>query len=113
MKLTLIILKDSKSSREFDLSQSEEYTLDPPKQIADKTIIHGLKGVKMKETPGSGLYAGYIAEIPGVNTQGKTLEEIKHNIVEALQLIMQDSKQEMMETLQATGDQYETIEIDI
>ena len=33
-------------------------------------------------------YAGYIAEVPGVNTQGKTLREAKDNLTEALALIL-------------------------
>jgi predicted RNase H-like HicB family nuclease len=33
-------------------------------------------------------YIAYIEEIPGVNTQGDTLEETKDNLLEALQLIL-------------------------
>ena len=33
-------------------------------------------------------YIGYIEEIPGVNTQGKTVEEVKNNLKEALELIL-------------------------
>ncbi len=33
-------------------------------------------------------YVGYIEEIPGVNTQGKTLVETRRNLREALQLIL-------------------------
>ena len=32
-------------------------------------------------------YIAYIEEIPGVNTQGKTLRETKLNLLEALQLV--------------------------
>lgn len=34
-------------------------------------------------------YSGWIEEIPGVNTQGKTLTETKENLKEALLLILQ------------------------
>ena len=34
-------------------------------------------------------YLGWIEEIPGVNTQGKTLKETKENLKEALLLILQ------------------------
>ena len=34
-------------------------------------------------------YIAYIEEIPGVNTQGETLEEAKINLLEALNLIME------------------------
>lgn len=33
-------------------------------------------------------YVAYVEEIPGVNTQGKTLSEAKKNLKEALELIL-------------------------
>jgi predicted RNase H-like HicB family nuclease len=37
-------------------------------------------------------YLGWVEEIPGVNTQGKTLKEAKINLKEALLLILETSK---------------------
>ena len=37
-------------------------------------------------------YSGWIEEIPGVNTQGKTLAEVKENLREALFLILQTNR---------------------
>ena len=37
-------------------------------------------------------YAGWIEEIPGVNTQGKTLAETKVNLKEALLLILETNR---------------------
>lgn len=34
-------------------------------------------------------YIGYIEEMPGVNTQGSTLEETRANLQEALELIVE------------------------
>ncbi len=34
-------------------------------------------------------YVGWVEEIPGVNTQGKTLKEAKENLKEALDLILE------------------------
>ncbi len=34
-------------------------------------------------------YLGWVEEIPGVNTQGKTLKEAKENLKEALSLILE------------------------
>jgi len=34
-------------------------------------------------------YLGWVEEIPGVNTQGKTLKEVKENLKEALLLILE------------------------
>jgi len=33
-------------------------------------------------------YIGYIEEIPGANTQGKTIEETRNNLIEAFHLIL-------------------------
>jgi predicted RNase H-like HicB family nuclease len=38
-------------------------------------------------------YVGYIEEIPGVNTQGKTVEETQENLEEALALIIQANRE--------------------
>ncbi len=37
-------------------------------------------------------YIGYVEELPGVNTQGKTLKEVRENLKEALCLIIQANK---------------------
>lgn len=34
-------------------------------------------------------YLGWVEEIPGVNTQGKTLKEAKENLKEALALVVE------------------------
>jgi len=49
-----------------------------------------------------GGYIGFIEEIPGVNTQGNTLEETKTNLLEAMELVMDTqrmlSEQELKNT---------------
>lgn len=37
-------------------------------------------------------YLGWVEEIPGVNTQGKTLKEAKENLKEALELVLELNK---------------------
>jgi predicted RNase H-like HicB family nuclease len=37
-------------------------------------------------------YIGYLKEIPGVNTQGRTLAETRENLKEALQLILEENR---------------------
>jgi len=37
-------------------------------------------------------YLGWVEEIPGVNTQGKTLKETKENLKEALILIIETNR---------------------
>lgn len=38
-------------------------------------------------------YAGYVEEIPGVNTQGHTLKEVRENLKEALELIIESNRE--------------------
>ncbi len=44
-------------------------------------------------------YIGYVEELPGANTQGKTLEETKKNLIEAIILVLEANKQLMEEEL--------------
>lgn len=37
-------------------------------------------------------YVGYVEEIPGVNTQGRTLAETKHNLREALGMVLEANR---------------------
>ncbi|MCM3873128.1 MAG: type II toxin-antitoxin system HicB family antitoxin [Pyrinomonadaceae bacterium] len=46
------------------------------------------------ELPEEGGYSGYVAEIPGANTQGETLEEARENLSEAIQLILEANREE-------------------
>lgn len=42
----------------------------------------------------SGLFIGRIKEIPAVLTQGNTIEEVKENIIDALDLYLEDMREE-------------------
>ncbi len=37
-------------------------------------------------------HIGYVEELPGVNTQGKTLSEVRENLREALRLIIEANR---------------------
>ena len=37
-------------------------------------------------------YIGYVEEIPGVNTQARTLAELRRNLHEAIQLILEANR---------------------
>jgi predicted RNase H-like HicB family nuclease len=41
-----------------------------------------------------GGYIGYVAELPGANTQGETLEEVRENLTEAIQLILNANREQ-------------------
>ncbi|MGD0351928.1 MAG: type II toxin-antitoxin system HicB family antitoxin [Dehalococcoidia bacterium] len=45
-------------------------------------------------------YVGYVEELPGVNTQGRTLKEVRENLKEATQLII-EANRELMAKRQA------------
>ena len=38
-------------------------------------------------------YAAFVEELPGANTQGKTLEEARENLVEAVQLVLETNRE--------------------
>ncbi|HLG16778.1 MAG TPA: type II toxin-antitoxin system HicB family antitoxin [Blastocatellia bacterium] len=40
-----------------------------------------------------GGYIGYIAELPGANTQGETMDEVRENLVEAVQMILEANRE--------------------
>lgn len=46
-------------------------------------------------------YVGYIEEIPGVNTQGRTLQETKRNLKEALRLILEANRELSRKSIKA------------
>jgi len=60
-----------------------------------------------------GFYIGYIEEIPGVNTQGKTLEEVRANLRDALELILQTKKELIEKELAGKDFIRETLSVDI
>ncbi len=41
-----------------------------------------------------GWYVGQIVEIPSAISQGKTIDELKTNLIEALELIMETNREE-------------------
>jgi predicted RNase H-like HicB family nuclease len=41
-------------------------------------------------------YIGYCPEIPGANGQGRTVEECRQNLVEAISLILEDRRQDAL-----------------
>ncbi len=42
-----------------------------------------------------GGYIGYVAELPGANTQGETIDEVRENLIEAAQLILEANREEV------------------
>jgi len=48
-------------------------------------------------------YVGWVEEIPGANTQGKTLKEVKENLKESLALILETNKAILKKELSKKG----------
>jgi predicted RNase H-like HicB family nuclease len=57
-------------------------------------------------------YVAYIEEIPGVNTQGKTLAEVRENLREALQLIL-EANRELRAEPSLSGARRELITVEV
>jgi predicted RNase H-like HicB family nuclease len=62
------------------------------KQLKD--IITELRITAIYEEAEEGGYIGYIAELPGANTQGETLDEVRENLLEAVQMILEAHREE-------------------
>jgi predicted RNase H-like HicB family nuclease len=45
-------------------------------------------------------YIGFVEELPGANTQGNTLEEVRENLREAVELILETNRELAEESLQ-------------
>ena len=41
-----------------------------------------------------GGFIGYVAELPGANTQGETLDEVRENLSEAIELILTSNREQ-------------------
>ena len=41
-----------------------------------------------------GGFIGYVAELPGANTQGETIDEVRENLSEAIELILNSNREE-------------------
>jgi predicted RNase H-like HicB family nuclease len=40
-------------------------------------------------------WIGYVEEVPGANTQGRTLDEARDNLKDAVQLLIESNRQEI------------------
>jgi predicted RNase H-like HicB family nuclease len=45
-------------------------------------------------------WLGYVEELPGANTQGKTIEEARENLREAVQLIIEANRELLLEQVE-------------
>ena len=45
-------------------------------------------------------YSAFIEELPGANTQGRTLEEARNNLFEAVELVLETNRQLAEESME-------------
>jgi len=43
----------------------------------------------------TGLYVGYVPGFPGAHSQGKTIEELRKNMLEVIEMILEDGEPEL------------------
>lgn len=41
-----------------------------------------------------GGYIGYVAELPGANTQGEALDEVRENLIDAVQMLLETNREQ-------------------
>ncbi|MDY6894095.1 MAG: type II toxin-antitoxin system HicB family antitoxin [Thermotogota bacterium] len=58
-------------------------------------------------------YNGYVEELPGANTQGKTLEEVRENLHEAIELILISNRELTEKELSCKDFIREEIKVDV
>ena len=56
--------------------------------------MNGLQLTAIYEEAEEGGFIGYVAELPGANTQGETLEEVRENLKEAVSLLLECYREE-------------------
>jgi predicted RNase H-like HicB family nuclease len=46
----------------------------------------------IERCPDTGLYVGYVPGFPGAHSQGKTLDELRHNLQEVIEMLLEDGE---------------------
>ena len=49
----------------------------------------------IERCPDTGLFVGYVPGFPGAHSQGKTLDELKQNLVEVIAMLLEDGEPEL------------------
>jgi predicted RNase H-like HicB family nuclease len=46
----------------------------------------------IERCPDTGLYVGYFTGLPGLHSQGETIEELNRNLAEVIEMLLQDGE---------------------
>jgi predicted RNase H-like HicB family nuclease len=49
----------------------------------------------VEKCPDTGLYVGYVPGLPGAHSQGETLDELKENLKEVIEMLLEDGEVEL------------------
>jgi predicted RNase H-like HicB family nuclease len=49
----------------------------------------------IEKCPDTGLYVGYVPGLPGAHSQGETLDELKENLKEVIEMLLEDGEVEL------------------
>lgn len=49
----------------------------------------------VERCPDTGLYVGYVPGFPGAHTQAETLDELKSNLQEVIEMLLEDGEPEL------------------
>jgi len=49
----------------------------------------------VERCPDTGLYVGYVPGFPGAHTQAETLDELKNNLQEVIEMLLEDGEPEL------------------
>lgn len=49
----------------------------------------------VERCPDTGLYVGYVPGFPGAHSQGNSLDELKHNLQEVIEMLLEDGEPEI------------------
>ena len=49
----------------------------------------------IERDPDTGLYVGYVPGFPGAHTQGETLDELRENLRDVIELLLEEGEPEM------------------
>ena len=49
----------------------------------------------VEKCPDTGLYVGYVPGFPGAHTQGESLDELRENMKEVIELLTEDGEPEL------------------
>lgn len=70
--------------------------------------MHELKFTAIYEEAEEGGFIGYVAELPGANTQGETLAETRENLKDAVEMLLdcyrEDAEQRFASSTRATKE---------